>query len=48
MPAIKPWAAASSYPDVPFIWPAKYRFSILLFSNVYFNCQVGKKSYSIA
>ena len=37
-PAIRPWAAASSYPVVPLIWPAKYKFLIFLVSSV-------KKSY---
>jgi len=26
IPAINPWAAASSYPVVPFICPARYKF----------------------
>ena len=48
MPAIKPWQAASSYPVVPFIWPAKYRLSISFVSKDAFSCVGWKKSYSIA
>jgi len=48
IPAIKPWPAASSYPVVPFIWPAKNRFFINFVSSVWFNWVGSKKSYSIA
>ena len=48
MPAINPWAAASSYPVVPFICPAKYNPVINLVSKVLYSCVGWKKSYSIA
>ncbi len=48
IPAISPWQAASSYPVVPLIWPAKNRFCIFFVSNVAVNWVGGKKSYSIA
>ena len=33
-PAINPWAAASSYPEVPFICPEKNKPEIFLFSKL--------------
>ncbi len=48
MPAAIPWAAASSYPVVPFTWPAKYRPGWALTSSVASSWWGGKKSYSIA
>ncbi len=48
MPAMIPWAAASSYPVVPLICPAKNRlltFSVLRSS---FNYLGSTKSYSTA
>ena len=38
MPAIRPCAAASSYPDVPFICPAKNSPFIFFVSSVDFSC----------
>ena len=43
-----PCPAASSYPVVPLIWPAKNKFDINLLSKVFFNWFGYKKSYSIA
>ena len=37
IPAMSPWQAASSYPVVPLICPAKYRLSISCVSSVIFN-----------
>ena len=48
IPQRSPWAAASSYPDVPFICPAKNRPETFLDSSEAFSCDGGKKSYSIA
>ncbi len=42
IPAIKPCEAASSYPVVPLIWPAKYKLLINLVSNVRPNWVGGK------
>ena len=42
IPAINPCAAASSYPVVPFICPAKNRFSTSFVSNVRVSCVGGK------
>ena len=48
IPAIIPCDAASSYPEVPFIWPAKNIPSIFLCSNDNFNSDGSIQSYSIA
>ena len=48
IPAISPCAAASSYPDVPFIWPERNKPETSFVSRVAFSCAGGKKSYSIA
>ena len=48
IPAIKPWHAASSYPEVPFVCPAKNKPSISLYSNDNFNFEGSIESYSIA
>ena len=48
IPATNPCAAASSYPELPFNWPAPYKPSIVLNSNVGFNCIGLIESYSIA
>ena len=37
-----------SYPDVPFAWPAKNKFSIFLYSNDNFKSAGSIQSYSIA
>ena len=48
IPAISPCAAASSYPEVPFVCPAKNIPFIFFNSNDNFNCEGSMQSYSIA
>ena len=48
IPAISPCAAASSYPDVPFICPAKNNPLTFFDSSVDFSCDGRIKSYSTA
>ena len=48
IPAINPWHAASSYPEVPFVWPAINRPSIPLYSSDSFKFDGSIQSYSIA
>ena len=48
MPASSPCAAASSYPVVPLIWPAKNRPATVLVSSDALRSRGSKKSYSIA
>ena len=42
IPQRSPWAAASSYPDVPFICPAKKRPEMFFDSREAFSCEGGK------
>ena len=48
IPAIIPCAAASSYPVVPLICPAKNKFFIFFVSSVCVNSSGSIKSYSMA
>ena len=48
IPAINPWHAASSYPEVPLIWPAMNNPFIPLYSNDNFKLDGSMQSYSIA
>ena len=48
IPAIKPCPAASSYPLVPFIWPAVNKFFITFVSSDGVICKGSIASYSIA
>ena len=48
IPAINPCALASSYPEVPFICPAKNKPETSLVSRLDLSCDGGKKSYSMA
>ena len=48
IPAINPWQAASSYPEVPLVCPAKNKPSIVLYSNDNFKSAGSIQSYSIA
>ena len=47
-PAINPWTAASSYPELPLNCPPANRPDIFLNSKVGFNCRELMQSYSIA
>ena len=48
IPAIIPWAAASSYPELPFIWPAPKSPDTLLNSREGFKLMAFIQSYSMA
>jgi len=48
IPAIRPWQAASSYPLVPLIWPARNKLAIFLVSSVRSSSVGSMESYSMA